>query len=75
MRYIKHRIQEGERIDQISQKYYGNVTNIYDIFVINRDLKFQSDLSEYSGNEIYIPIKEDEDSEIIETVSPGIKGV
>lgn len=59
MRYYTYTIISGDRIDIISQKFYGKVDNAEPIFEANPWLKIETDLSEYAGETIVIPIEDD----------------
>ena len=59
MRYYTYTIISGDRIDIISQKFYGKVDNVEPIFETNPWLKIETDLSEYAGETIVIPIEDD----------------
>lgn len=73
MKYIPHKIVSGERIDQLSLKYYGRVDAVEPIYKANPKLKFNAVLEQWVGETIYIPI----DDEIVAPTKlrPGIKGV
>lgn len=58
MRYYTYTIISGDRIDIISQKFYGKVDNVEPIFEANPWMKFETDLSEYAGETIVIPIED-----------------
>ena len=59
MRYYTYTIISGDRIDIISQKFYGKVDNVEPIFEANPWMKIETDLSEYAGETIVIPIEDD----------------
>jgi len=54
--YWKHKIIEGDRIDRIAWHYYNDSGTVEKIFIANPWLKFSNDISEYVGEEIYIPV-------------------
>lgn len=62
-RYYEYKIISGDRIDIISQKFYGKVDNVEPIFKANLWMKIETDLDEYAGKTILIPIEEERNVE------------
>ena len=58
IKFYTYKIISGDRIDTISQKFYGRVDNVEPIFQYNPNLKFVVSLEDYVGQTIVIPIEE-----------------
>ncbi|MBR6421933.1 tail protein X [bacterium] len=71
-KFYAYKIISGDRIDMISQKFYGRVDNVEPIYQYNPQLKFRVVLEDYVGQTIVIPISES----VYETkLKHDIKGV
>jgi len=72
-KYLPHIVEPGDRIDKLSQKYYGRVDNVEPIYSHNRQLKFNTELDDHIGTEIIIPIEENNPEPV--RIRPGIRGI
>lgn len=72
-RYYTYTIISGDRIDKVSQKFYGRVDNVEPVFEANPWLKFTVSLEEYVGRELVIPI--DEETETVVTAKHGLRAL
>lgn len=72
-RYYTYIIISGDRIDKVSQKFYGRVDNVEPVFEANPWLKFKVSLEEYVGRELVIPIEEE--AETVVTAKHGLRAL
>lgn len=72
-RYYTYTIISGDRIDKVSQKFYGRVDNAEPVFEANPWLKFTVSLEEYVGRELVIPIEEE--TETVVTAKHGLRAL
>lgn len=67
--YWRHLVQEGDRVDLLAHRYYGNADRVEPIFTGNPRLPFKNDLSDYVGETIFIPYEKRETKKAINTAN------